>query len=138
MPGRIFIVDDEKIIADTLCAILHNSGYDALPFYDAASTLTACAEQHPDFVITDVSMPGMSGVELAVQLKERFPLCGVLLFSGQAGTAELLHAARQRGYEFDLLAKPIHPKDLLAKLVGVARRPPQPDPVRWDSNELTG
>ena len=121
MPRRVFIVDDEKVIADTLCAILRTSGYEAVPFYDAESTLAAFGDKQPELVISDVSMPGMSGVELAVQIKDRFPECGVLLFSGQAGSAQLLEAANQRGYDFELLVKPVHPKDLLARLQSAVR-----------------
>ena len=47
MQRRIFVVDDENVIADTLCAILRCSGYDALGFYDAATALVACEEQRP-------------------------------------------------------------------------------------------
>jgi FixJ family two-component response regulator len=127
MENRIFIVDDEKVIADTLCAILRSSGYDAIAFYDAEQTLGACQKLQPDCVISDVSMPGMNGVEMAVQLRDRFPECRVLLFSGQAATLEVLEAAHRKGYDFELLLKPVHPKDLLAKLEKTIRRPSQSD-----------
>jgi hypothetical protein len=42
----------------------------------------------------------------------------VLLFSGQAATADLLEKARANGHEFEILAKPVHPQDLLNKLRG--------------------
>jgi DNA-binding NtrC family response regulator len=119
----IFVVDDERVIADTLCAILRLSGYDARAFYDAESALRGCGDQQPDFVISDVSMPGMNGVEMAVQIREQIPGCRVLLFSGNAGTSEVLDAAHQRGYDFELLAKPVHPKDLLARLEGPIQQP---------------
>jgi DNA-binding response OmpR family regulator len=63
-----------------------------------------------------VVMPGMSGIDLAVEIKDRFPACRVLLFSGQAATSDLLATARGRGHDFDVLPKPVHPKDLLARL----------------------
>lgn len=123
MQRRIFVVDDEKVIADTLCSILRSSGYDAVAFYDAETAITAWEDRGPDFIISDVSMPGMSGVEMAVQFKSRFPGCGVLLFSGHSGTLEVLEAAHQKGYDFELLTKPVHPRDLLAKLEDAIRRP---------------
>jgi len=61
-------------------------------------------------------MPGMNGIEMAITIRDLFPLCKILLFSGQAATAELLADAKDRGYDFELLVKPIHPEDLLAKL----------------------
>jgi DNA-binding NtrC family response regulator len=70
-------------------------------------------------------MPGMNGVEMAMQLKDRFPRCGVLLSSGRVGTWEILESASKKGYEFEPLAKPVHPKDLLAKLERALGRPIQ-------------
>ena len=118
MKRRIFVVDDEPAIADTLCAILGCSGYDAQAFYTAESALAATDSQWPEFVISDVCMPGMNGVDMAVALKERIPSCRILLFSGLAASYELLQSAHQRGYDFELLLKPVHPKELLAKLDG--------------------
>lgn len=116
MLKRMLVVDDERSIADTLAAILRNAGYEVTAAYDGLSALSRCESFHPDLVITDVVMPGMTGIEMAILIKQRYPACKVLLFSGQATTADLLEKARQSGYDFELLAKPIHPTDLLAKL----------------------
>lgn len=129
MSNRIFVVDDETVIADTLAAILNRSGYEASAFYDAETALSACETSQPQCVISDVVMRGMSGVDLAVQIRERFPACKILLFSGQAVTSDLLATARERGHDFDLLAKPVHPNDLLAKLA-VGNRSPHPISVQ--------
>jgi len=133
---RIFVVDDERVIADTLSAILCGSGYDALAFYDAETALAPCEHERPDFVITDVSMPGMNGIEMAVQIRDRFPGCGVLLFSGHAGTSDLLETANRKGYVFDMLTKPVHPKDLLAKLESAIRWPVESDRSLSDSDAM--
>ena len=114
---RVFVVDDEKIIADSLSAILKNSGFDASAFYDAETALSACEVAVPECIISDVTMPGMNGVDLAIQIRERLPACTILLFSGQAATFDLLATARSRGHNFELLLKPVHPKDLLARLM---------------------
>jgi DNA-binding NtrC family response regulator len=116
MANRIFVVDDERIIADSLATILNHSGYQASAFYDAESALLACELGKPDCIITDVVMPGMSGVDLAVEIKGRFPACRVLLFSGQAATSDLLATVQGRGLDFDVLPKPVHPRDLMAKI----------------------
>jgi CheY-like chemotaxis protein len=113
---RVLVVDDERIIADTLATIFRNAGYEAVPAYDGASALSQCASFPPDLVITDVVMPGMNGIEMAIQVKQRYPACKILMFSGQASTANLLEEARQRGYDFELLAKPVHPAELLARV----------------------
>ncbi len=116
MTKRIFVVDDERIIADSLATILNNSGYQASAFYGAESALLACELANPDCLITDVVMPGMNGIDLAVMIRDRFPACRVLVFSGQAATADLLTTIRGRGHDFDVLPKPVHPKELLARL----------------------
>jgi CheY-like chemotaxis protein len=82
----------------------------------------------PDLLIMDVVMPGMTGIEAAIIARHiiarhiiarhLLPNCKILLFSGQAATADLLETARSQGHEFDLLAKPVHPTDLLAELRG--------------------
>ena len=115
-PKRVLVVDDEQVIADTLTTIFRNAGYEAVAAYDGLSALSQCASFRPDLVISDVVMPGMNGVELAIEIRQTSPTCQILLFSGQAATANLLEEAQQRGYDFELLAKPVHPKELLAKV----------------------
>ena len=112
----VFVVDDEAIIAQTLAIILNQAGFIATAFGDPDKAIAAAAETSPNLLISDVVMPGMTGVDLAIHFRTAHPTCKVLLFSGQARTADLLDEARSRGYDFDLLTKPVHPADLLAKL----------------------
>ena len=70
----------------------------------------------PEMLITDVVLPGMSGIDLAITVKRIFPDCKIILFSGQASTADLLAAAGREGHQFVLLSKPLHPTDLLARI----------------------
>lgn len=116
---RVFVVDDEFIIASTLATILQRNGFDAVSFTDPLEALSAAETQAPDLLITDVVMPGMSGIDLAIAVKKLSPQCKVLLFSGQAATANLLQEARTNGHDFELLSKPIHPTDLLKKIKNV-------------------
>jgi DNA-binding response OmpR family regulator len=116
MPKLIFVADDERCIADTLALILSNTGHKALAFYDAKSLLEQAKSCPPELVISDVVMPGMNGCELAVAIRTCYPECKILLLSGQADTMDLLEGVRLRGFDFELLAKPIHPTDLLARI----------------------
>ena len=120
---RIFVVDDELVIASTLATILQRSGFDAAWFTQPREALKAARVKAPDLLITDVVMPELSGIELAILMKEEFPNCRVLLFSGQAATANLLHEARENGHNFELLSKPIHPTDLLKRIKKATEQP---------------
>src|ERR1700728_1755951 len=86
----ILIVDDERVIADTLAIILSRSGFATFTAYNGSSALELAEIVQPRLLISDVVMPGMTGVELAITLGELVPDCKVLLFSGQAATADLL------------------------------------------------
>jgi CheY-like chemotaxis protein len=113
---RIFVVDDEKMIAEALALILRKSGYSARFFLNPLEALQVSLSEPPDLLISDVKMPQLSGIDLAIRIREQCPRCKILLFSGQAGTADLLHGARKQGHDFHLLSKPIYPSDLLHRI----------------------
>lgn len=116
----VYVVDDEKVIASTLVAILKLHGYSAKAFTSPLEALAAARWKAPDLLISDVAMPELSGVDLAIQTKILCPECKILLFSGQAATQDLLEDARKRGHDFQLLAKPVHPSALLSKVQTLA------------------
>jgi CheY-like chemotaxis protein len=90
---NVLVADDERIIADTLALILNNSGYRAIAVYSGEQALQAAAESTPHVLISDVVMGGMNGIEAALAILRICPQCHVILFSGQAVTADLV--ARQ-------------------------------------------
>ena len=112
----VLVVDDEKRIADTLVLILNSKGYAAEAAHDGAAALDVCRQKVPNLVLSDVVMPGMNGIELAIAIRQQFPGCHILLFSGQAETSEILEDAKRRGYDFELLAKPLHPEELFLRI----------------------
>jgi CheY-like chemotaxis protein len=113
---RIFVVDDEPIIASSTAMILRHAGFDATSFTDPLQALKAARTEAPDFLLSDVLMPRMSGIELAVQMQRSCPKCKVLLFSGQAATFDLLQAAHLAGHDFGLLSKPVPPTEMLRRI----------------------
>lgn len=112
----ILIVDDEVIIANTLAAILAQNGILAMTAYDGQGALSIAQLIPPDLLLTDVVMPDMSGIDLAMAMKQSMPHCIILLFSGQAATTDLLASARKDGYDFSVIAKPVHPAELLRRI----------------------
>ncbi len=115
---KILVVDDERVIADTLAMILNQSGFEALAVYSGEKAVEQASTFTPDMLITDVIMADLNGIDAAIRIRALLPQIKILLFSGQAATADLLEKARSQGYEFEILAKPVHPHDLLTKLRG--------------------
>jgi len=113
---RVLVADDEQVIANTLAIILNQAGFETKAVYSGEAAVAELDGFAPDMLISDVIMGGMTGIEAAIVTRSRLPKCKVLLFSGQAATADLLENARADGHEFEILAKPVHPTDLLAKL----------------------
>jgi DNA-binding response OmpR family regulator len=111
-----FIVDDEDVIASTLELILLSEGFDARSFVDPLDALKAAHSVKPNLLVTDVIMPNMSGIELAIQIRHLHPECSILLSSGQIVTSELLATASSAGHHFDILPKPVHPTILLQRI----------------------
>jgi DNA-binding response OmpR family regulator len=109
----VLIVDDEEVIAETLALILTRNGFAPLTAYDGESALEIAEVIPPELLLSDVAMPGMNGIELAIAIVDKIADCKVLLFSGQCSTVDLLVEARAEGYDFPALTKPIHPEILI-------------------------
>src|ERR1700761_1034885 len=114
--GTVLVVDDERLIADTITAILTQHGFAAFKAYSGEEGVRLAEELEPDIVVSDVLMPAMSGIQMAILIKESLPATRIVLLSGQAATAELMRQAAAAGHNFELLAKPIHPEELVKKL----------------------
>ncbi len=113
---KVLVADDERVIADTLAIILNQSGFQATAVYSGETAVETAKTLQPDMVISDVMMADLNGIDAAIKIRGLVPQCKILLFSGQAATADLLDRARVQGHEFEILAKPVHPQDLLARL----------------------
>jgi CheY-like chemotaxis protein len=107
--SRIFVVDDEAVIAMTVAAILRRCGFNVTEFTNPLECLAAAFTGQPDLLISDVMMPELSGIELAVQIQQVCPDCAVLLVSGVVGTAHPMLDGEGNGHHFDCLAKPLEP-----------------------------
>jgi CheY-like chemotaxis protein len=115
-PGTVLVVDDERLIADTITEILTQHGFVAFKAYSGEEAVRLANEVEPDIVLSDVLMPTMTGIQMAILIKKSLPSTRIVLLSGQAATAELMRQAAAAGHNFELLAKPIHPEELVMKL----------------------
>ena len=119
----VLVVDDEPLIANTLVAILRKQNYAATAAYNAAEALAIAKIIPPDYLITDILMPRMTGIDLAIAIKESIPDCKILLFSGHVNVTQLEDDPRCAAYDFPMLSKPIHPDILLANLASLEASP---------------
>lgn len=114
MKTRILVVDDDRLVADTLCMIFKANGYDSEARYSAADgfELAKCFE--PNLVLCDVTMPQESGLQLAERMREALPGTRMLMLTAYASNAAYVQAhAELTRRPFKLLSKPCPPDDLL-------------------------
>ena len=112
----VMVVDDEPLIRETILEILREEGFEPIGISDGTAAVTWAERIKPDVVLADVIMPGINGVDMAIQLRKKMPAVRIMLFSGQASAADLLERARSQGHNFELFPKPIKPDELVAAL----------------------
>ena len=121
---KILVVDDERVIADSLAEILKMFGYDAVSAYSGEQAIQQALLQPFNVLLTDVMMPGVNGIQAAQEIIKLHRSCKVILISGNAATAELLREAESSGLIFEILAKPIHPSVVIDHVRSIAQQRP--------------
>ncbi len=120
MRAKILVVDDEKVVADTLRSIFESRGYLTECAYSGQEAIAKAAGSCPDLLLCDVIMADLNGFEVALLKKKMCPDCCILLISGDGATSTLVpryvDLFKTRGYRFELLSKPSHPSLVLQKV----------------------
>lgn len=114
--GHVIVVDDDEAVLDSLLELFSAAGLVARGFTSPIDMLDRIADLAPGVVVTDVRMPGMTGIELMRRLRELG--CGdwpIVVISGHADVAMAMDA--MRGGAVDFLEKPFEPDMLLAAVV---------------------
>jgi two-component system cell cycle sensor histidine kinase/response regulator CckA len=113
--STVLVVDDEPSVLEVAARSLEHGGFQVLRASDGKSALTV-VDRHgpPNLVLTDLMMPGMSGVELARRLRQLWPALPVLYMSGYS--VEDLRREGVMGVERELLHKPFTPDSLVARV----------------------
>src|SRR6516162_7884834 len=122
MPGRILVIDDEPQITRVLRAALSAQGFDVRTANDPEEALRLFGEWTPDLVITDLVMPGMSGVEVcrAIRKTSRTPVLVLSVRDQERTKIEALDAGAD-----DYVTKPFSIQELLARVRAHLRRAPE-------------
>lgn len=126
----ILLIDDEKIVRDTLLAFLADEGYAVRSAATGEDGLWQLEERPADLVLTDLKMPGISGLEVLRRVRESWPGTEVVLITGYASVEDAQEALRRGAYDF--LLKPVR----LAHLEAVVRRCSERIKFARDNREL--
>ncbi len=110
-PARILVIDDEPAVRTVLAKMLEDGGHQVAQAADGAEALARCERETFDLVLSDVSMPRLSGWEVAAACRERFPLLPVGLITGWGDQLDPGQLDRH-GVRF-VVAKPFEQADLL-------------------------
>ena|SRR5579863_1283561 len=112
----VLIVDDEAVITETLSLILKAHGYPTRIARTGEEAVEQARTSAPEVLVCDIILPGITGIDAAVQIRALCRDCRIILISGAVLSAELLERARADGNHFEVLAKPFHPSRLLELL----------------------
>lgn len=111
---RILVVDDDRLVADTLALIFVKSGFEARAVYSADQALESSRVFHPNLLLCDVTMPGRDGLALVCDVTRELPSCRIIMLTGFYSN---LNSVREQSNKLarpvGILTKPCQPADLL-------------------------
>lgn len=114
--ARVLIVDDDRKLADTLSVVLNQHGFSTSVAYSGPEAIETALRSPPDFIVMDVIMNGIDGVDAAIAICEILPHCRILLMSGAEDAKQRLDKGTRRGHSFEFMMKPVLAPFLLHKL----------------------
>jgi CheY-like chemotaxis protein len=114
MKQRVLVVDDDKLVADTLSLIFRANGFDAEACYSAAEGLELARTYDPRLLLCDVTMPETTGLELAAKIDREMPDCRILMLTAYStNLAKVGEQSQRMSRPVNVLSKPCRPEDLL-------------------------
>ena len=111
---RILVVDDNRLVADTLGLIFQKNGFEVRTAYSAEDALRFAREFNPQLMLRDIDMPERDGIALMGDMGEALPACRILVLTGFYGSLKRVHeCASTLPGPVGILTKPCEPSDLL-------------------------
>lgn len=111
---RVLVVDDERLVADTLALVFKKSGFDARAAYSADSAIEYAREFQPNLLVCDITMPGNDGHVLVDLITKELPACRIMVLTGFYSNLKSVHEQASRlPRPMGILTKPCQPADLL-------------------------
>jgi DNA-binding response OmpR family regulator len=132
-PKRILVVEDEADIREVLRRYLEREGFQVLEAGDGYTALDLITEKEPDLIVMDLMLPGIDGLTLTRQLRQRSRV-PVIMLTARGETID-----RIRGLDSgadDYLPKPFSPRELVSRIQAVLRRGAPPEPARLRFGEV--
>jgi FixJ family two-component response regulator len=126
---RIFVVDDDPLVADAVTAVLLHAGFQVSTFTDPVLAAQQALHSEPNVVVTDYAMPHIDGLALAAWLQEHFPNCRIVILTGYKAA---LDAQAVVGLRYTLLQKPFTSRLLIDAVRGSG--PPTQRPSTANQN----
>ena len=111
---RILIIDDEESMRHMLSVILKKEGYETVSFADARRALDSLEGEDPDFILCDIRMPGMGGLEFLKALKERGELRTVIMMSAYGTIDNAIECMKLGAYDY--ISKPFKTAEIVLTL----------------------
>lgn len=114
MKQRILVVDDDKLVADTLSLVFIANGFDAEASYSAAAALDRARTFDPMMMVCDITMPQRNGLELALDVLREMPHCKILMLTAYASNlSRVAEQSKRMQRQINVLSKPCRPEILL-------------------------
>ncbi|HWC75259.1 MAG TPA: sigma-54 dependent transcriptional regulator [Gemmatimonadales bacterium] len=108
----VLVIDDEQGILDTLRILLKNEGFDVSIAQGGKAGLEQLKNSAPDIVLTDLKMPGITGIEILSAVKEQDPETPVVLMTAQASLQSAIQAVNQGAFHY--VQKPFSNDEIVA------------------------
>lgn len=111
---RVLIVDDDRLVADTLALVFVKSGFQAIAAYSADQALESARTLAPDLLLCDVTMPGRDGLALVCDITRELPSCRIIILTGfYSNLQEVREQSSKLARPLGILTKPCQPSELL-------------------------
>lgn len=111
---RVLIVDDDRLVADTLALIFAKSGFDSRTSYSADDALICAREFSPHLLLCDVTMPGRDGLSLVYDVTKELPSCRIIVLTAfYSNLKNVREQSSKLPRPVGILTKPCQPSELL-------------------------
>jgi CheY-like chemotaxis protein len=111
---RVLVVDDDRVVADTLTRIFERDGFQCRTAYGSGDALECARDFVPDLLLCDVSMPGRDGLALVCDITREFPMCRIIVLTAfYSNLGNVREQSDRLPRPMGILTKPCQPSELL-------------------------